>query len=295
MPHPLTSIGLPVYNEEQYIRTVLDSLLAQTYPNLEIIISDNASTDDTESICREYAARDSRVKYFRQPENVGSSLNFNRAFELSGGEYFKWVSGHDRHDPDLIARCVEVLAADSRLSLCYPSVIWEGGHDESGNVDTRGEADPFARLGRVLWGISGGAVYGVFRSEHLRKTLLFERVVAPDVLLLAELSVIGRFARLDGPALVLHRPGDYGEWGVYIGKIFGGTPSPRGLYRRALVRLCRRTGRHFRLRGRLLVYVLSASAFWGRFRWAREGLQGWEKSLETEKARPVSTGREKVL
>ena len=92
---PLVSVGLPVYNGERYLREAVDSVLGQTYVNLELVISDNASTDATEAICREYAARDPRVRYHRAERNRGAVWNFNRAFELARGEFFMWQAFDD--------------------------------------------------------------------------------------------------------------------------------------------------------------------------------------------------------
>jgi glycosyltransferase involved in cell wall biosynthesis len=83
---PLVSVGMPVYNGERCIRQALDSVLGQTYENLEVIISDNASTDNTAEICLEYAARDQRIQYHRNPVNLGVIANLPRVFELSSGD-----------------------------------------------------------------------------------------------------------------------------------------------------------------------------------------------------------------
>ena len=84
------SIGLPVYNGEKYLEQALISILSQTYTDFELIISDNASTDRTQAICREYAAKDPRIRYYCNEENLGAAPNHNRVFELASGEYFKW-------------------------------------------------------------------------------------------------------------------------------------------------------------------------------------------------------------
>jgi len=89
------SIGLPVYNGGKFIRETLDSLLAQTFTDFELIISDNASTDDTEAICREYSAKDKRIRYVRQSENLGQLLNFEFVLDQAVGEYFMWASADD--------------------------------------------------------------------------------------------------------------------------------------------------------------------------------------------------------
>ena len=86
-PAPTLSVGLPVYNGERYLAESLDALLAQTYADFELIISDNASTDGTAEICREYAARDPRIRYVRQPVNVGAGPNHNLLVPLARGAY----------------------------------------------------------------------------------------------------------------------------------------------------------------------------------------------------------------
>ena len=89
------SVALPVYNGERYLRIAIEAILTQTYQDFEFIISDNASTDSTEQICREYAAIDKRICYHRNEKNIGAPRNFNRAFELSHGEYLKWATCDD--------------------------------------------------------------------------------------------------------------------------------------------------------------------------------------------------------
>src|SRR5579875_956335 len=106
---PHVSIGVPVYNGERYLAQALDSILAQTFSDYEIIISDNGSTDATPDICRMYAAQDPRIKFHRHDHNRGSAWNYNRVFELSSGTYFGWLSHDDVYDPRFLERCVEVL------------------------------------------------------------------------------------------------------------------------------------------------------------------------------------------
>src|ERR1700761_38911 len=104
---PLLSIGLFVYNGERYIREAIDSFLSQTFTDFELIISDNASTDATEQICLDYAAKDSRVRYSRNPRNMGAGWNVRRVAELATGKYFRWAACDDRCEPDLLRTCVE--------------------------------------------------------------------------------------------------------------------------------------------------------------------------------------------
>ena len=100
---PRVSIGLPVRNGARYLGEAVDSLLRQTYTDFELIISDNASTDQTEAICRAYVARDPRVRYYRSSQDVGLANNYNYLFIRARGEYFKWAAADDVHEPDYLA------------------------------------------------------------------------------------------------------------------------------------------------------------------------------------------------
>ena len=100
---------MPVYNGEPFIREALDSLLAQTFTDFELIISDNASTDATKAICLEYAARDARVHYVRQPENRGALANFQFALDEAAGEYFMWAAADDVWDLEWIEYLLPIV------------------------------------------------------------------------------------------------------------------------------------------------------------------------------------------
>ncbi|MET0618632.1 MAG: glycosyltransferase family A protein, partial [Thermoanaerobaculia bacterium] len=113
------SIGLPVYNGEDYLEEALDSIAAQTYRDYEVVISDNASTDRTAEICERYAARDSRIRIVRNPSNIGGDRNYYRCFELSRGKYFLGTAHDDRFDPKYLERVLAVLEADPEAVFCH--------------------------------------------------------------------------------------------------------------------------------------------------------------------------------
>src|SRR5690349_812781 len=92
---PQVSIGLPVYNGEKYLLNAIGSLLKQDFEDFELVISDNASTDKTEAMCHEFAAKDKRIRYHRNETNIGATGNYNRVFRLSNGEFFRWASHDD--------------------------------------------------------------------------------------------------------------------------------------------------------------------------------------------------------
>jgi glycosyltransferase involved in cell wall biosynthesis len=199
---PLVSVGFPVFNEESSLPAALDSILAQDYEHLEVIVCDNASTDATPEIAREYAARDARIAVHESDANRGSSFNFNRCFRLASGRYFTWASGHDTRLPQAIGKCVVALEEDPRLVLCYPRAVWcrfDGTPQTSfvDSVDTRG-LPPALRLRETLEQVRIGTVfYGVIRSSALARTRLLCDCLGPDRVLLAELSMIGHFHQLD--------------------------------------------------------------------------------------------------
>src|SRR5262245_37698315 len=108
----LVSVGLPVRNGEHRLTGVVKSVLGQDHENLELVISDNASTDGTEEVCRELARGDSRIVYIRQPENIGLLNNFIAAMRAARGTYYRWVGDDDWLAPSCVSRCVEAYAAD---------------------------------------------------------------------------------------------------------------------------------------------------------------------------------------
>jgi glycosyltransferase involved in cell wall biosynthesis len=199
---PLVSVGFPVFNEEKSLPAALDSILAQDYEHLEVIVCDNASTDATLEIAREYAGRDARIAVHESDANRGSNSNFNRCFRLASGRYFMWASGHDTRLPQAIRKCVEALEDDPRLVLCYPRARWrrpDGTSDPivDDRLETRG-LPPAQRLRKTVEELGNcDAVYGVVRSSALARTRLFCGSFGSDHVLLAELSLLGDFHQLD--------------------------------------------------------------------------------------------------
>ena len=198
---PLVSIGLPVYNGEAYLPRTLATLIGQEYPSIEIIISDNASTDRTEQICREFAAKDSRIRYSKNEKNIGATRNYNRVFELSRGDYFKWASHDDEPHPSLVRRCLEVFdrsPADTVLVFSQADIIDEHGEvlfhspDEISSSSDRS----FHRFGRVLFRSAyAHPLWGVIRSDALRRTRLMG-VIEADHVLLGELAMLGKLIEI---------------------------------------------------------------------------------------------------
>jgi glycosyltransferase involved in cell wall biosynthesis len=193
---PLVSIGLFLRNEGQFVRQSLESLQAQDYENLEIVISDNCSTDGTENICRKLSAGDSRIKYERQESNIGAAGNSIRVFDRAEGKYFMWASGHDLWAPDLVSKCVAELEAHPGSALAYASSAWiaaDGAEleKESGWYDTRG-MDAIGRFFMVFWG-NQHPVLGLIRTEYLRDLPKIYACAGWDQIILTALALRGDF------------------------------------------------------------------------------------------------------
>lgn len=192
------SIGMPVYNGEKYLPEALDSLRSQTFSDFELIIANNASTDGTERICKEYQAKDPRIRYYRNEKNLGAAQNFNNVLTLASAPYFKWAASDDLCAPDFLEKCIAVLDRDPSIILAYTRVSHIDGNHEPLNRRTyqlrSNSSKPHQRF-RDLVCVSHDctAVFGVFRSEILRRTSLIGNYVSSDRVLLAQLSLLGKF------------------------------------------------------------------------------------------------------
>ena len=168
---PTVTIGLPVYNGVEYLSQSLDALLAQTWTDYELVISDNASTDSTADICLDYARLDDRIRYIRQPVNIGAAPNHNFVAQQARGRYFKWASHDDLYAPELLEKCLAVLESRPEVVLAH---CWDALVDEDGSVveqapyalDTA-NPDPVARLRSLLYTPGGNDFYGVMRTDVL--------------------------------------------------------------------------------------------------------------------------------
>jgi glycosyltransferase involved in cell wall biosynthesis len=215
---PLVSIGLPVFNGAHFLSASLESLLGQTYRNIELLVSDNASTDSTGEICRRYAAVDARLRYSRLPSNIGGVPNHNHVFSQAAGAYFMWASHDDVWSTSYIEQCVARLSEDPAAVLAYSKM---GIIDESGQVQRllkvshrAGSGDAAERFGEFteLYSILEPG-YGLIRTEVLRKTRLLPPHPGNDRLLLAELALHGRFVQV--PEYLFMRR-DHGQRSVKV-------------------------------------------------------------------------------
>jgi len=205
---PRVSIGVPVYNGERYIAETLDSLLAQTYRDFELIICDNASTDRTQQICQTYVDKDARVRYVRNPENIGASRNYMLALSLSSGEYFRWANSDDLFAPEGLARCVEILDREPSVVLAYPKTKFIDEHgniiseyDDEMHMQSPRASERFAQVIERLGYVN--VIYGLMRANVLRQTGLLRNFPGGDIPLVAELVLYGKFHEI--PEFLFYR------------------------------------------------------------------------------------------
>ena len=215
---PRVSIGLAVYNGEKYLAKAIDSILGQTFTDFELILSDNASTDRTEEICKEYAAKDKRVRYHRNTENIGGANNENQTFRMSRGEYFRWAAHDDVCAPTLIEKCVSVLDKDSSIVLCYTMLTDINEADEQLRTisQKKGISEKAYVRFRELASRDHNceATYGLIRSDILRKTRLEQNYTDSDRTLLCELTLYGKFFEIPEPLFFkrYHEKNMYVDW-----------------------------------------------------------------------------------
>lgn len=221
-PAPLFSIGVPIYNGETFLRRALESLLAQRYANFEVIIVDDASTDASADICREHAAQDKRIHYYRNPTNIGMFRNFRRSLNLARGKYFMWAAQDDYSDPRYLAAAVEYLENNPDVVVCASDFYIVDGVGQLLRTDLLDEIYPTVPWSKARYSFFNNgqnrvymAFYGTYRRDALLQVPLIERRYARQVILdqieyplLAQLATLGRIVALPEPLRTYTRHAD---------------------------------------------------------------------------------------
>ena len=207
LKHPIVSIGLPVYNGEDFLKYALDSLLSQTFRDFELIISDNASTDNTRKICQEYVLRDKRIRYIRQNKNMGALWNFNFVLKQSNKEYFIWVASDDKLHPEFLQKNIDILEKNKNIvcsigDVTYSDVI---NYEFKSNNNTRKRyryvksayGTYESKVRTYLKFFQASMIYGLYRRDKLQKSittnkifLAFDLSIILNVLKYGDLHVI---------------------------------------------------------------------------------------------------------
>src|ERR1700730_2762075 len=198
---PLVSIGMPVYNGGRFLRPALNALLAQDHRHFELIISDNASQDSTEQICREFQARDSRLRYIRHSENRGARWNFNFVLHEASATYFMWAACDDLWHPTFVRKCMSMLETHPEAVLCCTELNFIDGQDRPSdqypnysNLETLG-ITPVERIRQIVWLPGWFATYGLMRNNRIPGVPLAIGF-GWDVVHLVELSLVGPFEKV---------------------------------------------------------------------------------------------------
>ena len=279
---PLVTIGIPVYNGGLYLRASLNCLLEQDYPRLEIIIADNASTDETEAIATEFANTYPFIIYHRHPENIGAPANFMCLTQKARGKYFMWASTHDLWSPGLISRAVEAMEADSNVVLSYAMPYWiiPSGKKiplETTLHDTR-SVSKLTGFTLVLWGLTAcPQFYGVHRLDVIKRLKPFRKVFGPDNLFLAELACKGSFALLTNEKFYMRQIADFNDWYAYFRKLKMQLTrhSPRELYHEFILAHLKLVNEEFsRPTEKLALFFIVWYCMLSKYYWIPEIIQG---------------------
>ncbi len=208
-PQHLLAVGMPVYNGEKWLQESIESILSQSFTDFELLISDNASTDGTERICRRYAETDSRVRYHRHTLNRGALANYNDVFRMTSSRYFKWASCSDICMPTLFERCLEVLEARDEVVLAYAQTVLfssiTGQQCLFYQNLTLEDDSPGNRIRIALDWLEGlNCTYnGVFRRSTIRNVMPYKETMGYDINFMLEVSLYGKFIEVCEP--LFHR------------------------------------------------------------------------------------------
>jgi len=202
---PLVNIGIPVYNGQEKVEKALYSLLNQTYRNIQVLISDNASTDNTRDICERICAEDERVSYLRHPVNLGLTANFNAVLDRAQGDYFMWLGHDDWLSENYIEACQEALDENPDVSLVAGQTVYY----RDGEVSYRGvgvqlpQESPQERVAAYYGMVSeNGTFYGLMRREQLANVRMND-VMGGDWLVIAAMAFLGKVVTL--PSISVNR------------------------------------------------------------------------------------------
>ena len=206
LSQPLISIGFPVYNGENYIQKSMDALLNQTYKNFEIIISDNASTDNTQAICLDYLERDSRIRYIRQPQNIGATENFIFVLTEAKGTYFLW----NAYDDIRVETCLQYYLENIGTANAFYSSYGEYSYSLDRIIKSYDppllsgeEKNRSIEISEYFNKICPSMIYGIFKTDLIKK-IGFEKVDWSDALLVIKyIELYGFKTTIAAPTIYL--------------------------------------------------------------------------------------------
>lgn len=269
-PAPAVSVGMMVRNEERWIESALENLLGQTFPDLELLVLDNASTDRTPAIAESFAARDERVRSIRHAEDLGAIENLHQAVRNARGEFFLLASGHDLFSPDYIETLAAALREQPEAVLAFGRSVYidEEGREAGvvkGLCATDGVTNPVRRFNLYMWA-NQNPLYGLIRLEALREVRTGLQVIASGQVLLQELAILGQFTYVHEVTFFrrLNRPPEkrrarVRRYGEFLFRRKGRPRLPHWRMPPAILRAAWRTRLPPRRRGRFRIKLLLSS------------------------------------
>jgi len=197
---PKVSIGIPVFNGAKTLGKTIEAAINQDYPNIEIIISDNCSTDETQSIAEAFQLKYPQIRYLRQEKNYGMTANFSKVFEHATGEFFMWAAHDDQHDPTFISKCLPLLLSDPEAGLCVPrtqayfrgEVTWVSQMKTFTTIKSR-----VKMYKETLKHFPAVGMYGLYRSSKVAKTQLWRNFTGADLVFVQDLVLHGNIVICD--------------------------------------------------------------------------------------------------
>lgn len=206
---PLVSIGMPVYNHEPCIARAIESVLSQTYANLEVVICDNCSTDKTEEICLRYAAGDDRIRYRRNSTNIGKTNNFLRVLELATGDFFMWACADDIRPSDSLENLMTVMLRNPQAVMAHGPVVVDAMRSRKlfPNYMNLMHEDPSERMREFVRGLEHNAIlYSLYKTTILRRvfprTDFLTMYFGHDYRLCLQMSLLGPVEYSTAPMIV---------------------------------------------------------------------------------------------
>ena len=214
MIRPRVTLAMPVHNGANYVEAAIHSILAQTYCDFELIITDNCSNDATEAICRRLASADPRIRYYRNAVNLGASRNYNLGFSYAQGEFLKWCAHDDLISPTFLERCVEVLNERANVSLVFARTLcidengepWSGHDHGMREMPSLDGDDPIRRFrDSIVLAGTCFPIFGLFRMECLKRSTLHRSYYGSDRALIAEAALLGKIVQAPPDAIFYNR------------------------------------------------------------------------------------------
>lgn len=191
---PLVSVGIPTFNREALISRAIDSVLNQDYPNIEIVISDNCSTDGTAAVCRNYAQAHPRIRFVQQPRNLGATSNFLEVLRHASGNYFMWLGDDDWLDANYVSVALTRLQTDRSVSLAGGTPIYyrNGEKHSTGKIFSVLSGGQYERVLSYYWNVAdNGIFYGLMRTADLR-SVQPKNIMGGDWIFVANLAAMGK-------------------------------------------------------------------------------------------------------